>query len=56
MPPVLISCPTTGNLVPTGVNIVNRNEMGDDSRLLIACPECGRDHEWTPDDAVLAPE
>ena len=55
MPPVLISCPTTGDLVPTGVNAISLEELADDKSLLIACPECGRDHEWTRGDAVLAP-
>lgn len=56
MPPVLISCPITGDLVPTGVNATNLEELGDDKLLLIARPECGRDHDWTRADAVLAPE
>jgi len=56
MPPVQVSCPTTGDLVPTGVTAMNLEELGDAKLLLIACPECGRDHEWTRDDAVLAPE
>lgn len=56
MPPVLIPCPTTGELVPTGANVPRLDELGDDTLLLIACPECGRDHEWTRSDAVLAAE
>lgn len=56
MPPVQISCPTTGDLVPTGVTAGSLEELGDDALLLIACPECGRDHEWAAADAVLAPE
>ena len=56
MPPVLISCPTTGDLVPTGVNVISLEELGDGKLVLIACPDCGRDHDWTRRDAVLAPE
>lgn len=36
--------------------LVRWQQLGDDALLLIACPECGRDHEWTRDDAVLAAE
>jgi hypothetical protein len=56
MPPALITCPTTGDLVPTGAIVSSLEELGDESLLLIACPECGRDHEWNARDAVLAPE
>ena len=56
MPPVQISCPTTGDLAPTGVTATGLEELGDDALLLIACPECGRDHEWTAGEAVLAAE
>jgi hypothetical protein len=56
MPPVLISCPVTGDLVPTGVEADDAEgiEHLPDDNLLIACPECGRDHEWKPQDAVVA--
>lgn len=53
MPPVLITCPNTGDLIPTGA-MADRLEDLDPDNLVIACPECGRDHEWTPEDAVIA--
>jgi len=53
MPPVLIQCPFTEELVPTGAQAESLEALEADN-LLIACPECGRDHEWTPADAVLA--
>ncbi len=56
MPPVLIACPETNDLVPTGahVNALKDLERLPDGNLLIACPDCGRDHEWTAEDAVVA--
>ena len=54
MPQVLIPCPVTGDLVPTGVQVTTLEDVEPEGNLLIACPECGRDHEWTRKDAVLA--
>lgn len=54
MPPVLIACPVTGELVPTGVDVHSLDELEVD-HLLIACPECSQDHEWGPTEAVLPP-
>lgn len=54
MPPVLIACPVTGDVVPTGVDVHSRDELEDD-HLLIACPECGQDHEWGKTEAILSP-
>ncbi len=56
MPPVLITCPASGALVPTGAQAQSLAQLDIDGYLLIACPECGRDHEWTPLDAQLAVE
>ena len=58
MPPVLISCPATGDLVPTGVQADDAEDFEHlpAQNLLIACPECGQDHAWTIADAVVAPE
>lgn len=53
VPQVLITCPITKSLIPTGIHVTNLEDVDDDN-LLIACPECGRDHEWTRNDAVLA--
>jgi hypothetical protein len=52
MPPVLIACPVTGDLVPTGETVASLEEL-EDEYLLIACSDCGRDHEWTPAEAVI---
>lgn len=53
MPPVLIVCPITEDIVPTGVDVESIEELTT-NHLLIACPQCGRDHDWTPADAVLS--
>lgn len=53
MPPVLITCPITDDLIPAGVEVDDLVELESDN-LLTACPVCGRDHGWTPADAVLA--
>ena len=53
MAAVLISCPRTGALVPTGANVQHIEEL-DAANLLIDCPDCGADHEWTPVEAVLS--
>ena len=53
MAAVLIACPHTGSLVPTGANALSLDELQADN-LLAACPDCGRDHDWTPRDAVLS--
>ena len=57
MPPVLIACPVTEGLVPTGAHADDLEDLDHlpDKNLLIDCPDCGSDHEWTRDDAVVAP-
>lgn len=52
MPPVLIACPDTLDLVPAGFDADDRDEL-EPLSLLTDCPACSADHEWTPDDAVL---
>ena len=56
MPPILIACPATGELVPTGARATDAEDLEylPEKNLLIACPGCGRDHEWTRQDAVVA--
>ena len=54
MPQVLISCPITRELIPTGVHVVSLEDVERQENLLFACPERGRDHEWKREDAVLA--
>jgi hypothetical protein len=53
MAPVLITCPATHELIPAGIDVRQLDELAD-RNLLVACPECGHDHEWTPEDAVLS--
>ena len=42
MPPVLIACPITDDLIPTGLEVNDLDELANDN-LLTACPICGRD-------------
>ena len=51
--PVLIACPHTLELVVTGFEADDLDELEPNNRL-IDRPSCGQDHEWTPGDAVLA--
>lgn len=50
---VLIACPATDALVPTGMNVSSLDNL-EPINLLLDCPDCGRDHEWTPMEAVLS--
>ena len=52
MAAVLITCPTTGGLVPAGVQAAELDEL-EPENLMSDCPECGREHRWEPMDAVL---
>ena len=58
MPPILIMCPFTEYLVPTGQHADSGEELEalQGQFKLLACPECGRDHLWSSTDAVLASE
>ena len=47
-------CRALAELIPTGVHVVSLEDVERQGNLLIACPECGRDHEWKREDAVLA--
>ena len=57
MPPVLVTCPMSGALLPTGAHADDAEDLEHlpDAGLVIACPNCGRDHEWTRQDAVIPP-
>jgi len=54
MPALMVTCPITGELIPTGIEI----EV-EDLRVLpriaapVYCPACGEKHFWTRDDAML---
>lgn len=52
---VLISCPVTGDLVPTGTEASSLEAVEDTDHLLIDCLGCGQDHTWVASDATLAP-
>jgi hypothetical protein len=49
---VLITCPQTGELVPTGVTADVLDELPA-VNVLNGCAECGGDHEWRRDEAVI---
>ena len=56
MRPVLVTCPQTGDLVPTGVDTDDIATLDDRAYLLIDCLGCGRDHVWLPTDATISPD
>jgi hypothetical protein len=49
---ILVCCTETGELVATGFWADTLDELEPDN-VLIDCPACGRDHAWSPSDAVL---
>jgi hypothetical protein len=49
---VLIECPDTGQLVPTGMRANAMDELPAVS-CLQACVACGGDHEWSTAEAVV---
>ena len=55
MPRVLLSCPVTERLVPTGYRVEAetgfRRALPHSTRL--ECPSCGRTHSWYRQEAVL---
>jgi hypothetical protein len=54
MAALMVTCPITGRVVPTGIEI-----EAEVLRLLprvaapVYCPACGEKHFWTRDDAML---
>lgn len=52
MAQILTECPVSGGLVPTSVDAENLDDLPLDN-VLVACPDCGSDHAWTPADAVM---
>jgi len=54
MPALMVTCPSTARIVPTGIEI-----EAEDLRALpriaapVYCPACGEKHFWTRDDAML---
>ena len=49
---MLITCPQTGELVPTGATADVLDELPA-VNVLNGCAECGGDHEWRRDEAVI---
>lgn len=51
---LLITCPETGKPVYTGLNMewyaLEAAQLGEQE---LDCPECGRRHRWTKQDAIL---
>jgi hypothetical protein len=52
MAQILTECPESGGLVPTSVDAENLDDLPLDN-VLVACPDCGSDHAWTPAEAVM---
>ena len=50
---VLIACPDTFDLVPTGVHVADLAELSGEYTLAV-CASCGAAHRWRPFAAVLA--
>ena len=50
---VLIACPFNEGLVPTGMEVADLSDLPL-RNVLIDCLDCGQDHPWTPNEAVLA--
>ncbi len=48
-----ITCPVTGVATDTGFELSEVPAVVSGPQLLIDCPECGQDHPWQIDDAVL---
>ena len=51
---VMIWCPFSGDLVPTGLAVTSLQKLDQAEYLLIDCLECGQDHLWEPSQATLA--
>ncbi len=49
---VLIVCPQTGDLVPTGATADVLDQLPP-VNVLNGCRDCGDDHEWRRDEAVI---
>jgi hypothetical protein len=50
----LISCPMTGDLVPTGIYVITIEDLQPSPYLLDPCSGCDGLHEWIREDAVLS--
>jgi endogenous inhibitor of DNA gyrase (YacG/DUF329 family) len=51
---VMIKCPATGKLVPTGFEMDAQSFASSDlSDNSVSCPACGGTHVWSKEDAQL---
>ena len=50
---VMIRCPFTQDLVPTGLEASSLETIEQREYLLIDCLECGQDHLWEPSLATM---
>jgi endogenous inhibitor of DNA gyrase (YacG/DUF329 family) len=53
----MITCPETGNPVPTGFDMDEGSFEGSTltDNTFSPCPECGQAHTWSKEDAYLEP-
>jgi len=49
----MIRCPVTGLATDTGLDLTEVPVAGGSAQLLVDCQECGQDHPWRIDDALL---
>jgi len=56
MPRVMIKCPNTKILIPTGI-AMSKSSFDNPTNVLakytVRCPSCGEKHIWSKSDAVL---
>ena len=53
---VMIKCPTAGRWVSTGIDIEPAAfARMPDVPAKMRCPECGREHVWTKQEAMISP-
>jgi len=50
---LVITCPVTGTATDTGFELSELPAVAAGPQLLIDCLECGQDHPWRIDDALL---
>ena len=52
---ILVRCPSTGKLAPTGKTVKEAAWEGTKlNRPRLTCPHCNQVHSWTKKDVVLA--
>ena len=51
---VMITCPTTHKVVPTGIDMDAASFKSSDLQAnSVGCPACGQDHTWAKGEAFL---